>query len=51
MFSGQCGLALAQIDRLVARSALAIARILALSEDLAALTPQERASKASRTDT
>ncbi|SAK57608.1 hypothetical protein AWB76_02480 [Caballeronia temeraria] len=51
MLSEQYGLALAQIDRLNARLALASARVLELSEELDALTTQERASKASPTET
>ncbi|MDR5776900.1 MULTISPECIES: hypothetical protein [unclassified Caballeronia] len=51
MLSKQYGLALAQIDRLNARLALADARVLKLSEELDALAPSERASKQSPTET
>jgi hypothetical protein len=51
MLSKQYGLALAQIDRLNARLALADARVLELSEELDALAPSERASKQSPTET
>lgn len=51
MLSEQYGLALAQIDRLNARMALANARVLELSEELDALASPERASKHSPTET
>lgn len=51
MLSEQYGLALAHIDRLSIRLALADARMLELSEELDALTSRERALKKMPTET